>query len=252
MFAHVHDFPELLSWWGTDPDNPEDTSGMGLVLGEEEIPLDRSWVAYIPAGMKHMPTRPPGAKITRLPVCHWTSGPGAYTREGEGSESHDNSSAAQTEQRLATGESNARYIVFGYPEHVKRPAYMRPLDDRFARPMAYIDETVIPDAEFGCDVFWLLPGNPSKSGQVIMDKHTVPYGTSIVINAMNYPDITDLCGQAELWIGGEKFLINKSFGAYIPPDVEHGPLTVRGLNCQTLFMMSHPVGKGIQRYRGGR
>ena len=70
MFPHAHDFPELLSWWGTNPDHPEDTSGMGLIMGEEEIPLPRSWVAYIPAGMIHMPTRPPGSRVSALPVCH--------------------------------------------------------------------------------------------------------------------------------------------------------------------------------------
>src|SRR5512147_2030950 len=40
MFAHRHEFPELLSWWGTDPDHPEDTSAIGLMMDGEEIPLD--------------------------------------------------------------------------------------------------------------------------------------------------------------------------------------------------------------------
>ena len=71
MFPHVHDFPELLSWWGTDPDHPEDTSAMGMIMGNEEVPLPTSWVAYIPAGMLHMPTRPhgrSGIESARLPL----------------------------------------------------------------------------------------------------------------------------------------------------------------------------------------
>ena len=86
----------------------------------------------------------------------------------------------------------------------------------------------------------------------IMDAHTLPHGTSIVISSMNYDDITDLRAEVELWIGGEKHIIDKSFGAYIPPDVEQGPMIIRNITNQTFFMMSHPIGAGIEKYRGGR
>jgi hypothetical protein len=256
MFPHSHDFPELLSWWGTDPDHPEDTTSMGMLMEDEEIPLDRSWIAYIPAGMKHMPTRPKdrSGRITSRPVCHWTSGPGAYTREKH--DEYDESASKEKEEKSAEKtkpdkkESNARYMVYGYKENVKRPSYMRDLDPKYVRPMAYIDEEVIPDAEFGCETLWFLPGEKSKSGQIIMDAHTLPHGTSIVLNAMNYENITDLCAEVELWIGGEKHIINKSFGAYIPPDVEQGPMIIRNVTKQIFYMMSYPIGEGIKKYRG--
>jgi hypothetical protein len=116
--------------------------------------------------------------------------------------------------------------------------------------MAYIDEKIIPDAEFGCDTRWLLPGDKSKAGQLMMDEHTLAYGTSIVFNAMNYDDITYLCAEVELWIGGEKHIINKSFGAYIPPNVKQGPMIIRNITKQIFYMMSYPIGKGIEKYRG--
>ena len=242
MFAHVHDFPELLSWWGTDPDHPEDTTAMGMLIGEEEVPLDRSWIAYIPAGVKHMPTRHEGDRVSERPVCHWTSGPGFYNREKE----EQDPGEAQADVVNA-----AQYVVYGNQPGVKRPDYMREADPKYARPMAVINEDVIPGAEFGCETMWLLPGEKSKTGQVLMDAHTVPHGTSIVLNAMNYEDITDLCAEAELWIGGEKHIINKSFGAYIPPDIEQGPLIIRNISKQIFFMMSYPVGKGVGKYRTG-
>lgn len=256
MFPHAHDFPELLSWWGTDPDHPEDTSSMGMLMEDETIPLDKSWVAYIPAGMLHMPTRGTGGRVTTRPVCHWTSGPGGvYTREKDDKQAKPASppkEAPRIEQKKTGEFRNAKYFVYGYKQNVKRPPYMRETDPRYWRPMAYIDETVVPGAEFGCDTRWLLPGDKSKAGQLIMDAHTLPHGTSIVINAMNYADITDLCAEAELWIGGEKHIINKSFGAYIPPDVSQGPLIIRNITKQIFFMMSYPIGKGIKKYRGGR
>ncbi len=251
MFPHAHDFPELLSWWGTDPDHPEDTNTMGMLMGDEEIPLDRSWVAYVPAGMPHMPVKVPGGKVTTKPLCHWTSGPGAYSREKEPEDTVQKKEPPKTTIKKTGVMKNAKYIIFGNKAGVKRPAYMRDTDPKYSRPVAYIDETVIPGAEFGCDTMWLLPGEKSKAGQLIMDEHALPHGTSITVTAMNYEDITDLCAEAELWIGGEKHIINKSFGAYIPPGVKQGPLIIRNITKQIFFNMSHPVGEGIKKYRGG-
>lgn len=249
MFPHAHDFPELLSWWGTDIDHPEDTNSMAMLMDDEEIPLDRSWVAYIPSGMPHMPIRYPDRKVTAKPVCHWTSGPGAYIREKEEEEKKQKKEPPKPVRKTGVMK-NARYIVYGNKPGVKRPDYMRENDPKYSRPVAYIDEKVIPGCEFGCDTMWLLPGDKSKAGQLIMDEHTLPHGTSITITAMNYEDITDLCAEAELWIGGEKHIINKSFGAYIPPDVKQGPLIIRNIKKQIFFMMSQPVGEGIKKYRG--
>jgi len=227
---------------------------MGMLMEDEEIPLDRSWVAYIPAGMKHMPTMVKGGRRTTKPVCHWTSGPGGvYTREKDEKPAKP---ASQKKEAPKTGETkpgekrNAKYMVFGNKPNVKRPAFMRETDPKYTRPMAIINEEVIPDAEFGCETMWLLPGETSKAGQLMMDAHTLPHGTSIVFNAMNYDDITDLCAEVELWIGGEKLIINKSFGAYIPPAVEQGPMIIRNITKQIFYMMSYPVGEGIKKYRG--
>lgn len=255
MIPHDHGFPELLSWWGTDPDNTSDTNGMGLLLEDEEIPLERSFVAYIPAGMKHMPTHPPNSRISARPVCHWTSGPGGvYDREKEadGAKSGRQSEAVPAVIKKTGPFKNAKYIVYDYKENVKRPPYMHETDPRYTRPIAYIDQSIIPDAEFGCDTMWFLPGDRSGGGQLIMDAHTLSHGTSLTFTSLNYEDITDLCAEVELWIGGEKHIVTRSFGAYIPPNVEQGPLIIRNIKKQVFFMMSQPIGEGIKKYRGGR
>jgi hypothetical protein len=255
MSPHDHSFPEILSWWGTDPDHPENTTTMGLLLDDEEIPLERSFVAYIPAGMKHMPTRPPNGKVSSRPVCHWTSGPGGvYDREKETEavKPKPQNERATVSIKKTGPFKNEKYIVYGYNKDVKRPPYMGQADPRYTRPVAYIDQTIIPDAEFGCDTMWLLPGDKSKTGQQMMEAHTLPHGTSLTLTSLNYDDITDLCAEVEFWIGGEKHIINKSFGAYIPPDVEQGPLIVRNIKKQLLFNMSQPIGQGVKKYRGGR
>jgi hypothetical protein len=256
MFPHVHDFPELLSWWGTDPDNFEEIGSMGMQMDDEIIPLDKSWLAYIPSNVPHMPTRGTGNKVSNRPTLHWVSGPGGvYTREKDEKTKQAEAEHKVIEPKVMTDLSKskyAKYMIYDTPAGIKRPDYMRGFDPKYTRPMAYIDQTVIPDAQFGCDTRWLLPGNPSKAGELMMDTHTMPHGTSIVFSDMNYDDITDLCAEVELWIGGEKHIINKSFGAYIPPNVSQGPMIIRNITNQTFFMMSHPIGEGIKLYPGGQ
>jgi hypothetical protein len=252
MFPHAHDFPELLSWWSTDLDNPDNYSDMGMVMGNEEIPLNRSWLGYVPAGMIHMPTRKPGARVSSKPVIHWTSGPGGvYTREKDEGEEAE---VPAYEGPKKDTQENLKYFVFEGDQknkNIKRQPYMREIDPKYFSPIAIINEDVIPGCEFGCETKWLLPGEKSKAGQTLMDAHAEPHGTSIVIYAMNYPDITDLRAEVELWIGGEKHIINKGFGAYIPPNVEQGPLIIRNIKEQAFFLISYPIGEGIKKYRGG-
>ncbi len=257
MFPHVHDFPELLSWWGTNPDDFSDTDPMAIQMDDEIIPLASSWVAYIPAGMPHMPVFPTGVRshVYTRPTLHWVTGPGGvYTREKDEktkeAEAHKQPPPAPHIVEPAEAKY-ARYLVFGTRDDVKRPDYMCPLDPRLCRPMAYIDQSVIPDAEFGCDTRWYLPGEGSEKDQLIMEPHSVPHGTSIACIALNYDDITDLCAEVELWIGGERHLMSKGFWAYVPPYVTQGPLVIRKVRKQVFFMMSWPLGEGVLKYPGG-
>jgi hypothetical protein len=251
MFPHDHSFPEILSWWGSDPDHPEDTSAMSMIMGDEEIPLDTSWIAYVPAGMIHMPKMTPGGKVTNKPVCHWTFGPGAYTRDKDGEEVNDEHAEAARDYVTIPGKKDAlRYFVLGGQQaEVRKPAYIPATDTARIRPAAFIDDTVIPDAELGCFVMHVLPTDAATDLN-IMTAHTLPHGSSFTLTALNYDDITDLAAEAELWVGGEKHTITKSFGAYIPPGFECGPLTVRGVSKQLLFVVAYPIGNGIAKYPG--
>jgi hypothetical protein len=251
MFPHDHGFPEILSWWGGDPDHPEDTTAMTMIMGDEEIPLNTSWIAYVPAGMIHMPKMTPGGKVTDKPICHWTFGPGAYTRDKDGEEVKDEHGEALKGHATVPGKTdNRRYFVLGGQQReVRRPDYMADLDLERVRPVAFIDETVIPDAELGCYVMHVLPTS-GPTDLCIMKAHTLPHGSFFTLTAINYDDITDLAAEAEFWIGGEKHTITDTFGAYIPPGVENGPLVIRGISKQLFFMIAYPTGKGITKYPG--
>jgi hypothetical protein len=75
---HVHPFPEVLSYFGTDMDHPQELYGeIEFWLEDEKFILDKSFIVYIPAGMKHCPL-----KTLRMdaPMFHFTMGPGQNYR----------------------------------------------------------------------------------------------------------------------------------------------------------------------------
>jgi hypothetical protein len=71
---HAHPFAELLSFFGTDFDHPEELNGeVEFWLEGEKYVFTKSFVVYIPANVTHCPL-----KVHRMdkPFFHYTIGPG--------------------------------------------------------------------------------------------------------------------------------------------------------------------------------
>jgi hypothetical protein len=72
--AHIHPFDEVLTFFGTNPDDPEDLCGeVEIWLEDERHILTKSSLIFIPKGMKHCPLI-----IRRVdrPIFHFSTGPG--------------------------------------------------------------------------------------------------------------------------------------------------------------------------------
>jgi hypothetical protein len=72
--AHVHKYDEVVAFVGTNPVNPYDLGGeVELWVDDKQNILDRSFIAFIPAGTMHCPL-----KILRVdkPIFHFTLGLG--------------------------------------------------------------------------------------------------------------------------------------------------------------------------------
>jgi hypothetical protein len=71
--AHVHDFAEVLAFFGTNPEDVHDLGGEVefWIEGEKHL-MHESFISYIPAGVTHCPLR-----VTRVdrPIFHFTTGP---------------------------------------------------------------------------------------------------------------------------------------------------------------------------------
>ena len=80
--AHTHPFPEMIGFFGTNPDDIHDLGGeVELFIGGEKHVMTRSFVAYIPANLEHCPLH-----INRIgdrPIFHFTAGPGAMYDSGD-------------------------------------------------------------------------------------------------------------------------------------------------------------------------
>jgi len=69
---HSHDFDEVLAFFGTDPENPEDLCGeVELCLGDEQHLLTKSCLVYVPKGLKHCPMI---IRRADRPIFHFSTG----------------------------------------------------------------------------------------------------------------------------------------------------------------------------------
>ncbi len=72
--AHRHDFDEVVAYVGSDPDDRYNLNGeVELWIDGKQNIIDKSFVAFIPAGVEHCPLT-----IRRIdkPIFHFTAGMG--------------------------------------------------------------------------------------------------------------------------------------------------------------------------------
>ena len=76
--AHTHPFDEVITFFGTNPDDPQDLCGeIEMWLEDEQYILTKSCLLFVPKGMKHCPLH---IKRVDRPIFHFTAGPAAkYT-----------------------------------------------------------------------------------------------------------------------------------------------------------------------------
>ena len=90
-----------------------------------------------------------------------------------------------------------------------------------------LDQVLIMNGEnvpgaFHVHCAWVYPGpNPG-----VYEAHVHPHDEIIGFIGTNPDDNSDLGAEATLWMADEKYVITKSFMAFIPKGLVHCPLTV--------------------------
>jgi hypothetical protein len=109
------------------------------------------------------------------------------------------------------------------------PSFQHDRESKFVKTALQLDSQSVPGAEFYSDAKWIVPGDTSKEGILFFDSHTHEFGELIGFFGFDYEDIQDLGAEIEFTVDNEKHIITKSFAAYIPAGVQHGPLIIRNV-----------------------
>jgi hypothetical protein len=136
----------------------------------------------------------------------------------------------------------AHFITHG-KAGLKSPEFRTDLPDDFAHHLVYLDGEVIPGSGFHVDFVWFRPRERdlTMSQDVVVEKpHRHAFDEVITFIGSNPKNIHDLCGEIEFWIDGEQHLINKSFMAFIPAGLNHGPINIRRIERPILHYVAGP------------
>jgi hypothetical protein len=116
------------------------------------------------------------------------------------------------------------------------PAYRHDQHSKYVKRALQLDAETVPGAEFYSEANWIVPGDTSKEGMLLFDSHTHKFGELISFCGYDYEDIQDLGAEIEFTVDNQKHIITKSFAAFVPAGVQHGPLVVRNVR-KPIFQM---------------
>jgi hypothetical protein len=109
---------------------------------------------------------------------------------------------------------------------------------KVAKRLLWLDDKVVPGSAFQMSTSWYLkpiPGGPPA--------HTHAEAEILGFFGNDPDDPYNLHGEIEMWLGEQKFIINKTAMVFIPPGLKHCPLRVLKID-QPIFHFS--VMKGGQ------
>lgn len=100
------------------------------------------------------------------------------------------------------------------------PAY-RPQD---RTKLMRLDEEVVKGAKLFAEAVWFWPSmTETNISERSTKTHVHDYDEVLGLIGTNPGDPYDLCGETEVFLGGERHIINKSVLLYVPAGLEHGP-----------------------------
>ena len=134
---------------------------------------------------------------------------------------------------------HGKYIFTEPKKNIKPPPWGGSPDPEIATRVMFFDSEVYEGA-FYTECAWFWPSDKEDKGSPA--PHTHDFDELLAFYGSNPEDTKDLGAEIELWIDGEKNLMNKSFVAFIPAGIEHCPLIVRNVK-RPVFHFSVGPGK---------
>ena len=131
---------------------------------------------------------------------------------------------------------NAKYGVNKAKANPVYPPFENKIDPNIVKPIITLDNEVVPGAEFFANTKWIVPG--AKGEIKLSESHTHRFGEVIGFFGFNYDNIQDLGAEIEITIDNEINILDRSFTAYVPPGVQHGPIIVRNVKKPIFWVSS--------------
>jgi hypothetical protein len=125
------------------------------------------------------------------------------------------------------GTWDEKYIVTKLRSEVGDASWTPTFSEEESQRLLSLDSKVLNGA-FYMETAWFWPGKwPETKGDAgTVKEHTHDFPEAIAFVGTNPDDINDLGGEVELWIDGKRNIIDRSFIAYLPAGVKHGPLKI--------------------------
>jgi len=204
--AHSHDCAEIIGFISGDPDNPYDLGGeVEMFLEGERHLITKSTLLYVPPGMNHCPLNllrvdRPIFHFTTVTVGEYITDPPRDARYGQ--------------------PPYDKYFVSKLIEPESRK-HLAPFYNTYARRILWLDSDVVPGAH-NLNASWYC-----KASRTIDDKpHTHEHDEIIGFCGGDPNNPSDLNGEVEISLAGEKHLITKSSMIFVPAGMVHCPLTL--------------------------
>jgi hypothetical protein len=105
-------------------------------------------------------------------------------------------------------------------------------------------DSEVRDGAFYMELAWFWPGKwpESKTEEGTVKTHSHEFDEAIAFVGTNPDDPYDLGGEVELWVDGEKNILDRSFVAFIPARTPHCPLSIRRVD-RPIFHFTAGFGK---------
>jgi mannose-6-phosphate isomerase-like protein (cupin superfamily) len=224
---HTHNFDEVIGFIGSPQQkDPHNLGGeMEVWLGGEKYLITKSCLIFVPKGLKHCPIR-----FNRIdsPILFFTFGM-ATTYSRTPTKFSQEKSTERNYEKLISYDVNPSKVS---PEAVKR------MDEANKKIGSTVKGTRLLDLDkvegaFYTDFVWLWKGSAQGNSEV---EHTHDFDEVLgFIGARGQQDPHSLGGEIEVWIGGEKHLINKSCLIWVPKGTKHCPIRFDRIDSPVLF-----------------
>jgi hypothetical protein len=134
-----------------------------------------------------------------------------------------------------------KYIVTELQSSVGDAPWTPIFTDKEASRVLSLDSKVLNGA-FYTETAWFWPGNwpESKGEEGTLKEHSHEFPEIIAFIGTDHQDVANLGGEIEIWIDGKQNLIDKSFLAFIPAGIPHGPLRIRRVDKPIFHFTAGP------------